>query len=79
MIHFCDYPPNLDLKALTQALWQQKIPHRVRLSTTVANIQQPQEIWLLEADQASQAKAICEQIEPADLTLLWYSFAPRFL
>ena len=50
-----------DLTQFTKTLWQQKIPHRVRF------FQNEQQVWLQDASQFEQAKALMEALfDPND-------------
>ena len=50
------FPVDLDLSLITQALWQHKVPHRVRFSND------EQQIWLQDADQYGAAQELLEQL-----------------
>jgi GlpG protein len=53
MIHLLSFAGDVDLLAITQALWQHKIPHRVR------QLNGEQQLWLQDASQAQAALALC--------------------
>ena len=45
MILLKSFPAQVNLSAITQLLWQHKVPHRVRF------INDEQQLWLQDADQ----------------------------
>jgi GlpG protein len=53
MIHLLSFAADTDLLAITQTLWQHKIPHRVR------QLNGEQQLWLQDASQAQVALALC--------------------
>ncbi|MBT3438139.1 MAG: rhomboid family intramembrane serine protease [Oceanospirillaceae bacterium] len=53
MIHLLSFAADVDLLAITQSLWQHKIPHRVR------QLNGEQQLWLQDASQAQAALALC--------------------
>jgi GlpG protein len=55
-MHLQSFAEQADLLPITQALWQHKIPHRVR------QVNAEQQLWLQNASQADAALAICAEV-----------------
>ena len=56
MILLKSFPAQVNLSAITQLLWQHKVPHRVRF------INDEQQLWLQDADQYGVAKELLAQL-----------------
>ena len=62
MILLKKFPANDDLTSVTQALWQHKVPHRVRFVTG------EQQLWLQDSSQYGAAQALMQQVLRASAT-----------
>jgi len=56
MILLHSFPADLDLTSITQALWQHKIPHRVRF------LKDEQQVWLQDSAQIGAAQKLIQQV-----------------
>lgn len=56
MILLQSFPADLDLTSITQALWQHKIPHRVRF------LKDEQQVWLQDSGQIGVAQELIQQV-----------------
>ena len=56
MILLQRFPANVDLTPITQALWQHKMPHRVRF------VESEQQLWLQDSAQHGAAQTLMQQV-----------------